>query len=281
MKDTAVTTYIDNNEWLIKEFGWLYKSWLYSGSWRTSQIVAFHHPNIPKDKLPQDTDIQYIPLQPLTERDASWRDYPFINSTHFLTTPEAAILAGYKYVLKTDNDCFLTPFFPNLRPRLATFGVGLYATEAIVVAKLAEIAFKWGISPIFNSVGSTFMAHSNMTLLYSQIHMEYCKKMKADEFPDGYGTWPQWYFGVLTMYAGMLAANSLFGSGITMGGLDVHSMARDKICSTDYHIHAFHSLDHFSKLNWREGAYRDYDMSKLDRNNIADYCLWIAGKDIE
>ena len=277
MKDVAVTTYIDNNEWLIKEFGWLHKSWLYSGSWRTSDIVAFHHPSIPKELLPRENGIQYIPLEPLTEKDLSWKDYPFINSTHFLTTPEAATLTGYKYVLKTDNDCFLTPHFPNFRPRLATFGVGLYATESVVVARLAEISAKWGIRPIFNNVGSTFMAHSNVTLLYAQLHMEYCKKLRAEEFPDGYGTWPQWYFGVLTMYAGQLAANAFFGTGITMGGLDVHCMAREKMGATDYHIHAFHTLDHFSKLNWRQGYYKDYDMSKLDKENIADYCLWIAG----
>ncbi|HEY6022263.1 MAG TPA: hypothetical protein VIY48_21115, partial [Candidatus Paceibacterota bacterium] len=209
-----------------------------------------------------------------------WADYPFINSAYFLTTPEAAeVLSGYRYLFKTDNDVFLTPYFPTLQPRLAMFGVGLYALHPLVAARLVQIAAQWGITPVFNNIGSTFMAESSIGLQYAQIHMEYCRKLKMDEFKDGYGEWPGWFFGVLTMYAGNLAANAVFGTGLTMGGIDVHCMARQKMCATDYHIHAFHTYDFFSKFNWRNGEYRNYDMSTLDKENIADYCLWIAGRE--
>lgn len=278
MKDVAVTTYIDNQANMITEFGWLYRSWFASSSWRTSQIVAFHHPAIDKALFPEDSGITYIPLVPLTEREPEWANYKFINSTHFLTTPEAAqALSKFTYVLKTDNDCFLTPYFPTLRPRLATFGIGLYALDPTVAAKLVQIAAKWGITPVFNSVGSSFMAYPDIALQYAQVHLEYCRKLAREEFPDGYGKWPGWYFGVLTMYAGNLAANAVFGTGLTMGGLDVHCMAHTKMCETDYHIHAWHTFDDFSKFKWREGKYKDFDMSKLDKDCIADYCLWIAG----
>lgn len=276
MIDTAVVTYIDDSKTLIQEFHWLYKSWIYSGSWRTSKIIAFHHPSIDMNLLPKE-DVLYIPLIPLTERDEIWKEYPFINSVEYLTRPEASVLAQYKYILRTDNDCFLTPNFQSFKPRLATFGIGMYATQPIVVAKLAQIAAQWGIQPIFNNVGSTLMAKSNQVLQYSQLQMEYCRKLRAEEFPDGYGEWPNWYFGVLTMYAGQLAANAFFGMNMTMGGFDVHCMSHEEMKPTDYHIHAWHTYDNFSKFKWREGKYSKIDRSALDPNIIADYCLWIAG----
>jgi len=277
MKDTAITVYIDNNKNLMNEFRWLYNSWLASGSWMMSKIVAFHHPAISYDDMPKDNDIDYIPLVPLTERDPSWRDYPFINSVWFMTTPEAAILTDYRYALRTDCDTFLTPYFPLLKPRLAQFGAGMFASNSDVVIRLATIANKWGISPVFNNVGSTFMAIPNRAIQYSQTQFEYCKKLKAEEFKDGYGTWPGWYQGVLTMYAGQLAANTTFDTGMNIGGLDVHCVSRDQMSPQDYHIHAWHTEGYFSKHNWRKGDYKNYDMNKLDKTCIADYCLWIAG----
>ena len=277
-RDVAITVYIDNDINLITEFGWLYRSWLYSGSWKTSKIIAFYNPSILVDKLPQDKDVIYIPLIPLTERDPEWKDYKFINSTWYLTSSEAASITGAQYILKTDNDCFLTPYFANFRPRLATFGIGLFALNADVAIRLATIAKKWGITPVFNNIGSTLMAHTQKVLKYSKLHFEYCKRLKDEEFEQGYGEWPNWYFGVLTMYAGQLAAQALFGTGMTFGGLDVHCFSKVQMCSTDYHIHAWHTHDHFSKFKWRNGEYSDYDMANLDKNSIADYCLWIAGE---
>lgn len=276
MKDAAVATYIDNVPTLITEFGWLYKSWLYSGSWTRSQIVAFHNPSIDLSLLPKDAGVTYIPLVPVTEIDPQWDQYKFINSIWFLTTNESTELFKYKYTLRTDCDCFLTTNFPSLRPRLAAFGSGMFADDASVVIKLAEIARRWGILPSFNNVGSTVMAPTEQVLQYSHIQLEFCRRLAVEEFKDGPGTWPGWYSGVLSMYAGQLAAMAYFQNGITLGGLDLHCMAETEMCNTDYHIHAWHTWQYFSKLRWRRGEYKDVDMSKLNRNSIADYCLWIA-----
>lgn len=275
MKEVAIATYLDNVPHLLTECGWLHRSWICSGSWRTSDLVVFHHPAVNVEGM---EGIIAVPLEPLTVQDPTWGDYGFINSVHFLTTPEAAFLTRYRYLLRTDNDCFLTPNFPNLRPRLATFGIGMYAQMPAVVIRLAQIAEKWGILPNFNNVGSTFMANSDLALQYAQLQMEYCRKLLRDEFPDGPGEWPGWFQGVITMYAGNLAANAFFGMGLVLGGLDVHCMSQDRMCATDYHIHAWHTHDYFSKFKWREGGYRDMDRSQLDPEKIADYCLLLAGE---
>lgn len=277
MRNVAVTTYIDNNQDLINEFGWLHRSWRYSGSDKTSNLVAFYNPTIEHSKLPDDPDVIYIPSEPLTKKDGKWTGYPFINSVYYLTTPEAAELASYRYILRTDNDCFLTPNFPNLRPRLATFGIGMYAQIPEVVIRLAQIAEKWGILPNLNNIGSTFISNGDLALQYCQLHMEYCRKLLKDEFKNGAGQWPGWFLGVLTMYAGNLAANAFFGTGMVLGGLDCHCMSQDRMCPTDYHIHAWHTYDYFSKFDWRNGIYKDRDISKLDPSKISDYCLLMAG----
>ena len=276
MKDVAITTYIDNKPNIITEFGWLYCSWLFSKSNQVSKIIAFHHPQIPIKNLPQDDNIIYVPLLPLAEEDATWGNYPFINSIWYLTTSAAEFLKDYNYVLRTDNDCFLTPYFLTLRPRLATFGIGMFATEPDVTIRLANIAKKWGLYTPFNNVGSTLMAHSTQALEYSQIQLDFCYRLRSEEFTEGAGKWPGWFYGVLSMYAGQLAASAYFGTNMICGGLDVHPSAKE-MCGTDYHIHAFHTWDHFSKLLWWRGNYRDYDMTILDKNRIADYCLLIAG----
>ena len=279
MKSVAVTTYIDNKKELHNEFWWLYRSWEYSKSNEVSDLVAFYNPLVDLNLLPKNKKgLIYIPLEPLTGKESKWSDYPFINSVYFLTTPEAQdYLKNYIYIMRTDNDCFLTRHFPMLRPRLATFGIGMYAQTPMVVAKLALLCEKWNIVPQFNNIGSTFMAFADQALAYSQVHLDFCNKLLAEEFLDGPGEWPNWFKGVLSMYAGNLATNAFFGVNLVMGGLDCHCMSRDYMCPTDYHIHAWHTYDYFSKFKWRAGEYRGVDFSKLDVWRIADYCLAIAG----
>jgi hypothetical protein len=273
----AIATYVDDNENLINEFRWLHRSWMYSGAWRMSQIVAFHNPSIDMTQLPL-SDVHYVPLPPCTERNKDWAIYPFINSVEFMTTPEAGeILTDYPFVLRTDNDVFLTPYFPQINPRLALFGIGMYAAEPEVVVNLALIHKKWGIPYVHNNVGSTFYAETSLALQYAFQQNMFCDKLRKEEFPEGVGQWPQWYFGVLSMYAGLLAANNLFGYSMTLGGLDVNCTSDLTMQPTDFHIHAFHTFDYFSKFKWREGKYRKADFSVLNRGCISDYCLWIAG----
>lgn len=273
MKDVAVCTYLDNNDRHIKEFNWLYRSWNLSGSWMSSDLVVFHHPGV----TIHNKDVITIPLVPLTASDPKWSDYPFINSVYFLTALEAEFLKRYKYVMRTDHDVFLTPNFPKLRPRLATFGLGMYSQSIEAVNKLNSVAERWGVVPTFNNVGSTLIAYSNIVIQYCKLHLEYCNRLLKEEFSNFTGTWPGWFKGVLSMYAGNLAANAFFGTGLTFGGLDVHCMSHDKMCNTDYHIHAWHTTEDFSKFKWHNGEYSHLDSDALNKTIISNYCHFIAG----
>lgn len=278
MKDVGISVYVDNNDKSIREFYWLYRSWEYSGSPDMSEIILFHNPKIPINLLPEREDVICIPLAPISETAAEWSYYPHINATWYLTTSVASYLNEYKYLLRTDNDVFLTKNFPNMRPRLATFGTSVYASNPEVANNLTRISEKWGIKQHFINIGNTVMAKSQTVLDFSIRQFEYAKRLKDEEFHNGVGVWGGWYLYVLNMYAGCLAANATYGNNMLLGGIDVFCQSTDPINTTDYHIHAWQTNQYFSKLEWEKGTYNDVDFNKLDTNIIADYCLYIAGK---
>jgi hypothetical protein len=243
----------------------------------TSDLVAFCAPGV-RAKLPADKGVTYVECPPASSADKNWDHYKFINSVYYLTTPQAAeALKDYEYVLRTDNDVFLTKNFKGLEPRLPMFGVGGYVRSREVSEKLMQVAERLKLNYCYiHNVGSTIFYRKDSVLRFSQHQFNLCHWLFYEEFAKNPGVWPGWCRGVITMYAGELAANDLFDYGITLGGFDCMSMSDDKIGSTDYHIHAFHTDQYFSKLAWREGKYKDMDPDKLDLTKINDYCLSIA-----
>lgn len=281
MKTTAIVTYVDDAPWQLDEFSWLYKSWLFSNCRRTSDIIVFCHPTIASE-LPDHAGIRIIPYVPLTERESMWSCYGYINSIEYLCSPEAEkVVDGYDYVLRTDNDVFLTEHFTDLRPRLPLFGSGSYVMTEEVARKLSQIARKLELNYAYvHNVGSTILATPDYVIAFSKRQLKLCRYLATNEFSEE-GGWPGWFRGVITMYAGELAANDLFGIGISRMGLDCMSMSDESIGSTDFHIHAFHTHQDFSKIAWREGKYASTDLSKLDLTKINEYCLFIAQASVE
>ena len=277
-RDVGITLYLDNHVMSLIEVQWLYRSWVYSGTSEISDMIIFHNPTIDKDMLPKHPNIIHVPIVPLSETDDEWAYYPHINGTWFLTTKEAEYLTKYKYLLRTDPDCFFTSNFKDLRPRLAHFGLSAFSKRPDVSEKLLRISTDWGIEYYYKNIGATLMACPDDILLFSKTQLEFCHKLRDDEFKDGFGKWPGWYKGVLNMYAGELAANSVFSNNMVFGGLDVFCMSQDEISPQDYHIHAWQTWNCFSKLRWRAGEYDNVDFDKLNKNIISDYCLWIAGR---
>jgi len=278
MIDVGITVYLDDNIMSIIEFGWLYQSWIYTGCYEMSDIIVFHNPKLKKELLPKHENIIYAPLVPLSETDEEWAYYPHINGTWFLTTKEATFITKYKYILRTDPDCFLTSNFKNLRPRLALFGLSAFTKRPDVTEKLLRISTDWGIDQYYINIGGTIMTFSDDVINFSNLQLEYCEKLRDEEFKEGFGEWPGWYKRVINMYAGQLAANAVFSNNMILGGLDVFCMSDDEICPQDYHIHAWQTWNYFSKMRWHKGEYDNVDCDKLNKNIISDYCMWIAGK---
>jgi hypothetical protein len=280
MKHLAITTYTDDNAILQEELWWLFKSWVHTRCFEVSDLICFHHPNA--KNLPSGPGVIHVPLKPYHEIDEKWKEHKFINSVYYLTTPEAKDLVGsYEYCLRTDNDVFLTKNILTVKPRLPMFGVGYYVHNQTVAQKLIEVAQKLNIKHYFiHNIGSTILYTSKEVIAYSKEQFKISQHLLDNEFQEE-GTWPNWYRGVLTMYAGELAAIKSFANGMYLGGLDCMSMSSDPISSNDYHIHAFHTTQFFSKIRYRAGEYNHMDHRILNTDLIQNYCFCLVKKTVE
>lgn len=269
----AICCYVDNKPAILEEFRWLYHSWLYSGC--PGSILAFAHPDAVKAvSLP---GVHAIETEPTTAREAEWREYPFINSIGYLAAEPARTFDGFTHLLRTDCDCFITPNFPRQAPRLPLFGRGQYVQTAEVSARLGETAKKLGLHYAWcHNIGSTILSTVEAVRHYDGKQKEICNHLLREGFPDGRGKWPGWWWGVLTMYAGELAANAIWDVGVCVGGLDCMSMASDPLGALDFHIHAWTSEQDFSKNHYRSGKYDGIPLSTLRPDSVRNYCLMIT-----
>jgi len=276
-KDCAVVVYLDNDGYCKLEFPWLYNSWRYSNADSRSDLIVFYNPLVDITDMPKESDVIYVPLNPTN--DPLWHDYPRINSTYFLTTSEAEIIKDYLYTFRTDIDNFFTKNFVNFRPRLATFGITVYASRDPKVGKrISAICERLGITQYFMNSDCHFMMNSYHATEYAKTQYEIATILKREEFKEGPGDWPGWYEYIINMYSAGIAANAHFTSGYMLGGLGVLSCCDDYIGSSDYTIHAVHTMEHFSKHRWRRGEYDVLDISALDESIVANYCIKMAGK---
>ncbi|MDR3512920.1 MAG: hypothetical protein P4L73_14890 [Caulobacteraceae bacterium] len=280
-KTLGILTYIDATANMLEDFSWLYKSWIYSGNWRTSDLIVCCNPAV-IDQIPDDSGIVRLPIAPLSVPGSRWRDYPFINSIACLSGPHTDALADrYTHFLRTDADVFLTSNLVNFRPNVAVHGRGRYAERADVRVKMAAFAERNGLQHhgVFNC-GHSLLSNSQAVLFFLKEQLKLCELL-LEEFRDDPGQWPGWCRNVLTMYAAELVANHYWVDFLRLGFhnvLDYETVLwSDIIQSHVVHIHAVHVIgEHWSKIDHRNGVYADYDVSDLDITKVHDYCHWIA-----
>jgi hypothetical protein len=283
-KDLAITVYIDDVDVIIDEFYWLYKSFIYSGNYEYSDIVAFCNPSVVNkmdSSILSDDNVIVVPSVPISQKDSTWTEYKFVNSVYYLTTDEAQILQNYEYTLSTDCDVFLTRNLKNFRPYHHTFGLGHYLSDSNSRNKIENIIKKLNLKYDFiHNVGASYIHKSRNVIDFRKLQYDVCKHLINNEF-DEYGNWGGWYKGTLTMYAGEIVANQLGVANIRNNVLDSYSMSDKEISNYHYHIHAWHTEQYFSKHRYRKGEYNHIDVDKLDIEIVNNYCLFLATKSID
>jgi hypothetical protein len=285
-KTLGILCYIDNSPTMLEDFSWIYKSWIYSGNWKTSDLIAVCNPLV-YDQLPDESGVIKIPKEPVAVPGSRWEGYPFINSIACLTGPHTDDLASrYTHILRTDADVFLTHNLVNFRPNIPVHGRGRYAERADVREKIVEFAGRHGLNHhgVFNC-GHSLLGFSNQVLMFLAQQNTVCEWL-LEEFKDDKGEWPGWCMNVTTMYAGELVANhnwDMFLKLAYLNMLDYETVLWSNISETGVlHIHAVNTFEaHWSKLAYREGKYRDYDLSTLDIAIVKDYCHWINVTSVE
>lgn len=282
VKKLGIATYVDNTPNMIEEFGWLYKSWIYSGCWQTSDLIIVHHPDL-KNIFPDEPGIVLIPCLPHSQTDPLFHGYHFINSIACLSGPHIdEIFQRYQWILRTDADVFLTHHLVNFEPLYPVHGRGNYHFMSDFREKMLDFCQRHNVAHHHRfGCGSSILLSSEMMVRFLQRQMHWAKKLIEyfGEDRSGWGKWPGWYRSVLSMYAAEIAANERWGDYLQNCReriLDMESNNKGNIDTLTLHIHATPGSTVFSKFGYRNGEYSEIEKETLDVRRVGEYCMWIA-----
>jgi hypothetical protein len=284
-KTLGIMAYIDNTPNMIQEFGWLYKSWIHSGNWRTSDLIIVHHPDAAAQLPHDEPGVILIPFMPVAGPGSVFEGYPFINSIACLSGPHVEPIARrYSHLLRTDADVFLTEHLTDFRPVSAVHGRGLYHRTAAFRDGMLDFCRRHGVEHMNHfGCGHSLLAPTDL-VLHMVARQTYWTEVVLKDFGDNPGVWPGWFRGVATMYAAEIVCNENWIQFLYTGReriLDYESFSDCDIDGMVYHIHAIHTDDYFSKFRYRSGDYQHIDIAGLNRRRVGDYCHWVAAVDLD
>ena len=289
MKDSIIVVYVPAvgayGSWYLEQFLGLYYSVVHKTDLHKHFDFLVTGPVDVLTQIPPE-HCKFVPLEDLSKRPEfrysySNKPYAYVNSfAPFVDDKCADIIRQYKYALRVDVDTFLCPAIGHLKPRSGLLAVGKagYAS-ATAREKLPEIQAKLGLSNrgVVN-VGSTWYGASNLIIDAGSATVDYTKHFLAEEFPEE-GSWPQWYAGVILLYAAHLAVNDLSEDRVPnilqTDMFDFRSSLDKSVALADWNaftIHCWHSSDYFSKFNYSKTRYLEVgDVS--DSLKACDYSL--------
>ena len=202
----------------------------------------------------------------------------------------------YDYILKTDADVFLTENLKGIEPEDKLFvGLGSYqwpreGLASKIQQKMDNISRNvFGLDSLsIPNVGASLFGKTDSGIWCCTNQLIITKYLLEVEFKEDKGEWPNWFWGVASMYGMSIAINGAFHyQRLRMYVLD-DKCWDGNITKTVYHIHAWQTEsgqeDCFNKAEWHSG-YENQNLKCSDINEIpkskADYCKWIAGNTLE
>ncbi|KAF0705782.1 Aste57867_6939 [Aphanomyces stellatus] len=297
----AAVLYLPSDQWqgrFVSEFRYFLRSWVEmqkheSDAWRTDIVVFSTSPIDALKTLNCSAEIRTTKTEAgrcvlvssyVTMRTPSFK-YPFGDSIN-VAAQDIPAMQFYDWILRTDADTFLTPAFATWDPQKFVVGGGLYSSTDKNVARLDKIARDLNLTEtIVNNVGSTWYGPAALVRKCANVTTElmyymYAHEFTAEEMSDSYGNkgWPDWHFGVLSMYAAHLAVNHYakdYGLVKDSQNLDFPSNLPD-FYDGHAHIHNWQQDDRFSKLKFVLGEYEDFPMDSLDLRRVRDYATYMA-----
>jgi hypothetical protein len=263
----ALVAYVDDRLDLIRQASALYQSLIYSGS--TDTDLVLFGPSAALDRIP---DGLYL-VKCVQDPHPLASQYGFINSLHCFTAPGHEILNKYRRLLKTDVDTFVTPAWNSYYPARLSCGQGGYSNSQDVRDRCKLLAESKGlVHKGLHNLGSTIWGETSLVKDLCRLATELTEHLIQTEFATEKGEWPNWYWGVSSMYATEVAMNHLVQEiDGPSDHLDFSSTSDDDTASHP-HIHCWHVDRMFSKHAFQNGAYQDTE-DGLDLSVTHDYCL--------
>ena len=281
MNNKAIAVYVDDNEKILIEFSWLWKTWKYHKLDEEFDLVVYHNPTV-VDRLDKFTDIIKIPMPVIRMGNK----YKFLNSHYFCLDEWSEPLKKYDYLMKTDCDVFLTHNLKGYIPSKILVGLGGYydssdELKVNVIKKLCKdnkIAYQH-----LTNTGATFYGKTNIVLNIVKNQAVLTENILIDYFKENeYCPYSGFHRGIASMIAGEIVVNGLLTrQTASLYVLDSKCWKTTEIGSDVLHIHAWHSYDEWSKHDFFKGEYSDWKVDYTDRyKSAAHYCHWVATNDI-
>ena len=137
--------------------------------------------------------------------------YGFVNSfAPFIDHQCIEIISRYKYCLRLDVDTFVCPGLHSIQcaDDEIIVGNGGYSSET-ARRRLSEILKNLDLpDQNIHSIGSTWFATSSTMIESGAKTIKYVKYFLKNHFSQHKGSWPEWWAGVILLYAGHLVLNS-------------------------------------------------------------------------
>eukprot|EP00038_Savillea_parva_P004258 m.135691 g.135691 ORF g.135691 m.135691 type:complete len:548 (+) comp11422_c0_seq1:488-2131(+) len=219
------------------------------------------------------------------------RHYNYVDSINVV-----ADYNGYAYdvLLRSDLDTFLAPDWASTR--LATahgpapailVGQGYYIVDGPYQtrARLEFVAQRLGLhATTVDNLGTTWGGPRLLAQATARLQVQIVRWLDLYEFTAfdrreaGTSGWPNWHWGVLTLYAGHLALNNVPRLHHVPHLLDHDTTDNTQplVGSGVLHMHVLHGNVSFSKSELSRGAYDNVDLASLDTTTARGYATHTA-----
>ena len=280
-KDSVIVVYIPDQQHFIDQFYGLWYSlvrktdlyrkydFLVAGPASIEgKIPKLHCRFVGMEELSSQKDFQYV---------YSGDGYGYVNSfAPFIDHQCIEIISRYKYCLRLDVDTFVCPGLHSIQcaDDEIIVGNGGYSSET-ARRRLSEILKNQNLpDQNIHSIGSTWFATSSTMIESGAKTIKYVKYLLKNHFSKHKGSWPEWWAGVILLYAGHLVLNSSSLKISKTQKFDFQSTSDNEV--TDYYtLHCWHTNDFYSKFQFMQGGYagRQTDASSLKCNEYSYDCI--------
>tara|TARA_X000001036_G_C20680800_1_gene805860 strand:+ start:984 stop:1856 length:873 start_codon:yes stop_codon:yes gene_type:complete len=262
-KNSVIAIYLPNGKNFINQFYGLYYSVVFKTDLHKKFDFLISGPESLREKLPSE-HCHFIATEDLSSDPNlcyrySGNSYGYVNSfIPFVNEKCKELLLNYEYCLRLDVDTFVCPGLNDIQCEKNEIVVGnaAYSSETARI-RLPEIMKKLNLEDQnIHNVGSTWYSTTKNMIECGEKTIKYVEYFLENHFSEHEGSWPQWYAGVILLYAGHLAINSS-GLNITKTDkLDYYSTSNNEV-SEYYTLHCWHTDTFFSKHWFMNNRYKD------------------------
>ncbi|CAK4691908.1 unnamed protein product, partial [Aphanomyces euteiches] len=289
----------DEGERFLPQLRWFLRSWQHIQPseptlWRTDVVVFTNGPvpelenmncTVYNVRKTREEPNRCVLINTYKRMRSAEFDYQFGDSIGVVAADKPAVDI-YDWILRTDMDTFLTPAFATWKPKVMTVGRGAYTSSKTNAKRLTRIIKDMGLhNSKLSNVGSTWYGPAKLVRECAKLTVFAMKYLHENEFTAlekskeyGLKGWPEWHYGVLSMYGGHIAINHCTrDSGVVKDNqmLDFPSSSEGTV-DGHAHLHTWQDNERFSKFVFEDGGYKDEKIEDQSLDKVSDYAMYMA-----